>query len=158
MTTAFQADAFQADGFQIAVDAVAPGDVIERGQRSLISGVATGIEVGDAVAQGATLEVAVSLLAGTATGSFPVTVITGGRRGRLEPREDAVANGITLTVRARLVAGQASTVSLLAGEPTGDAVADGAFVEVAAQILPGMAAGELNYADDELLMIFAEAA
>ena len=158
MTTAFQADAFQVSGFQIAVDAVAPGDVIERRQRTLIAGVATGTEAGDTVAQGALLEVAISLLAGTATGSIPVAVITGGRRGWFEPREDAIAYGDTLRVRVRLIVGQASTLSLLAGKAAGDAVADGTLLEVAAQILSGTAAGELNYADDELLMIFAEAA
>ena len=132
MMSAFQSNAFQADAFQSA--AADPGFQFEAFQ-------ADAFQVDDALAP-----------------SPPITVILGGHRGWIERREDAVAYGDVLSVRARLIAGRASTVSVLAGNAVADAVAGGAHLEVAVHLIPGRAAGELNYADDELLMIFAEAA
>jgi hypothetical protein len=129
MPAGFQGDAFQADAFQVTVGA-----------------------------QGATLEIIVSLLAGTATGATEVTVIFGGGGRLIELREDAVAHGETLTCFGRIIAGQAATVSLFAGEAFGDAIAGNDNLEAVALLIPGTATGERNYSDDELLMIFAEAA
>lgn len=141
-----------------AADGTANGQTLTAAS-TLLAGSATGTGAGEAIAQGATLEATASLIVGTATGATEVTVIFGGGSGRfIEPREDAVAHGETLTCFTRIAAGRSSTVSLLAGEAFGDAVAANDNLQAFAQILPGTATGERNFTDDELLMIFAEAA
>jgi hypothetical protein len=140
----------------VAGAAEASGATVET-SASLIAGTATGGAAGDGFADGTTLEATVSLIAGTATG-VEVAVISGGR-GYIQRREDAVAYGDLLVCRARLLSGRVTTVSLLAGSATGDAVAAANDnIEAVARLIPGTAAGERNFADEELLMIFAEAA
>ena len=121
-------------------------------------GRSTGGAAGDGFAEGATLEATASLIAGTASGTIEIAVITGGR-GYIQRREDAVAYGDLLVCRARILPGRVTAVSLLAGRATGGAVAAGNDnIEAVARLIPGTAAGERNFADEELLMIFAEAA
>ena len=131
MMSAFASNAFQPNAFQSA--AADPGFQFEAFQ-------ADAFQV-DALAP-----------------SPPVTIIVGGHRGWFERRKDAVAYGDVLSVCARLIVGQASTTSVLAGNAAGNGVAKGGHLKVATQILPGTATGERSYSDDELLMIFAEAA
>lgn len=180
MTTAFQANAFQVGAFQIAVDAAvqgsiitvplslfaggssgsatAPGSLVERGtQRALIPGSATGTEAGDAIAQGATLEIVASLLPGVATATSQIAIVSGGGHF-VERRKDAQANGAVIRCRATLAAGRASTVSLLAGQASGHANAANDNLDIAVQLIPGTATGQRSYSDDELFVIFAEAA
>jgi hypothetical protein len=146
------------------VSGVATGDAQQNGatltaMAAVLSGTAAAGGAANGQAQGTTLEAVASLIAGTATGDTEVTVIFGGGGGRfIERRKDAVAYGRTLTCFARIVAGHVSTVSLLAGEAFGDATAGNDNLEAAALLIPGTATGERNFADDELLMIFAEAA
>jgi hypothetical protein len=77
---------------------------------------------------------------------------------RFEP-QDAVARGALIVCRARLIAGHASTLSLFPGAAHGNAeAANDNLPPVLVSLVAGEAQGQRSYSDDELLMIFAEAA
>jgi hypothetical protein len=77
---------------------------------------------------------------------------------RFEP-QDGFARGALIVCRARLIAGHASTLSLIPGALHGGAgAANDNIPPVLVSLIAGEAQGQRSYSDDELLMIFAEAA
>jgi hypothetical protein len=133
------------------------GDVIGDGSGNTLG-------AGWAVAPGETIAISVALVPGQATGTsellLPPPLFGGsGYRGPILPASrSAKAPGDTVVCIVSLRPGAAQTISLLPGNVGAGASAGGSIVQFSPKLRSGLVSAERNLMDEELLILFAEAA
>lgn len=138
------------------------GDVLGDGSgNTLGAGEPAAISV---VVPGDTIALSVALVSGQATGTSEVLLppplfVGSGYRGPVLPASrSAKAPGDTVACAASLRPGAVQTISLLPGNVGAGASAGGSIVQFSPKLISGLVSAERNLMDEELLILFAEAA
>jgi hypothetical protein len=137
------------------------GNVIGDGSGNTLE---AGLAAVSTVVPGETVALSVAWVPGQATGASEVLLPPpsfggSGYRGPVLPApRSAKAPGDTVVCIASLRAGAAQTISLLPGNVGAGARAGGSIVQFSPKLRSGLVSAERNLTDEDLLILFAEAA